>query len=153
MNRIILYGNRFCSVDTTKREYVGVESDDVSPDDALLDLIYTSDPVSGLPVGDLAIFMNEKANPEVRAFIQDKLLRENPNISRADVSNEVYNKFRTVLTDDDIQYFSRNHGESNEEFADRIKLYLHNEKEKVRTRKEQLKLKKALDDASKKDKD
>lgn len=106
------------------------ESDVISSDSQLLDYIYGLDPVSQLPCGDLAIYLGDKANPEIRNFIEMNLLQERMDIkSNMSIPQDVLNKMREVVTDDDIATFTRNHGESKEEYADRLKLYFLKEKE------------------------
>lgn len=100
------------------------------PDQTLLDLIFSSDPVTGLPQGDLAVFTGDNANPEVKLFIQQNLMNENPELNGlSNLPTEVTNHFKT-LTDDDIATFSRNNNESREEYAYRLRAYFAAERAK-----------------------
>ena len=100
-------------------------------DSQLLNYIYSVNPVTGLPQGDLAVYLGDKANPQIRAFIEMNLLQETENSkSGFKMPDEVINKFREHISDDDIAAFSRNHGETKEEYADRMKLYMLQEKQK-----------------------
>ena len=105
------------------------KSDVSKKDSQLLDYIYSINPVNGLPQGDLAVYLGDKANPKIKEFIQLNLLHENVDSkSGVSIPQDVLNKFREVITDDDIAAFTRNHGESKEEYADRMKLYMLQEK-------------------------
>lgn len=74
--------------------------------------------------------MGDNANPEVKLFIQQNLLNENPNINGLDnLPTEVTNKFKS-LSDDDIAKFSRNNNESREEYAYRLRAYFAAERAK-----------------------
>ena len=100
-------------------------------DSQLLDYIYALDPVTSLPCGDLAIYLGDKANPEIRNFIEMNLLQPIAPEAGSNMPDEVVNKFRT-LSDDDVAFFSRSKSESREEYADRLKLYFVQEKQKRR---------------------
>lgn len=123
---------------TTRYHYKGkyvplkvrkTESDVKASDSQLLDYIYAVDPVSGIPQGDLAIYLGDKANPEIKSFIELNLLKpiESPE-GLSHLPTDVTNQFKS-LSDDDIAFFSRNHDESKEEYSDRIKLFFLKEKE------------------------
>ena len=108
------------------------ENTDVrNKDSQLLDYIYALDPVTSLPCGDLAIYLGDRANPEIRYFIEMNLLQPLAPEAGSDMPDEVVNKFRT-LSDDDIAFFSRSKIETREEYADRLKLYFVQEKQKRR---------------------
>lgn len=99
------------------------KSDDVRPQfEELLDLIYSIDPRTGMPKGDLAVFMNGEANPEIRDFIQKNLLMEMPTVEGSGLvmSDSLRNSFTKNITDDDIAEFSRNANETSEEYAKRL---------------------------------
>lgn len=46
------------------------------PGDSLLSIIYAPDVRTGLPTGDLSYYVSDKANPQVKQFILDNLLRD-----------------------------------------------------------------------------
>lgn len=107
-------------------------SDTVKSESELLDYIFGCDPVTGHPIGDLAFYLGENTRPEIRTFIETNILKD---ISKSTDSplhlpDEVINKFRSDLSDDDIAVFSRNHNETAEEYANRMKYYLSNERER-----------------------
>lgn len=129
MNKIFAFARRFESPGKVipLKEFVP-QADVRDPNQALLDMIFAPDPVTGLPQGDLSVFLGDKANPEIKMFIQNQLLHENSTSqSPLDLSDEVRNKFHS-LSDDDIALLSRNYGESREEYADRLKLYFAKER-------------------------
>lgn len=78
---------------------------------ALLALIYKRDS-SNLPTGDLAYFVNPKANPEVQKFILDNLMM--------DVSGNASPKFPAGLDNDAAFGLMRQSGESLESYMSRV---------------------------------
>lgn len=95
--------------------------DTPEPAKQLLDLIYSRDPVTGLPSGDLAMFLNEKANPEVKAFIESSLLKNNENLGDGlSIPQDMLNAARKVIGDDDIAFFSKATSESSTDYASRM---------------------------------
>lgn len=84
-------------------------------------MIYSRDPVTGLPSGDLAMFLDEKANPEVKAFIESSLLKNNENLGDGlSIPQDMLNAARKVIGDDDIAFFSKASGESSTDYASRM---------------------------------
>lgn len=99
------------------------KQEDVRPPyEELLDMIYSIDPRSGMPKGDLAVFMNGDANPEIRDFIQKNLMMEMPTSEGQGLvmNDALRNSFTKNITDDDIAEFSRNANETSDEYAKRI---------------------------------
>lgn len=131
MNKIFLYSTRLNrSLSPVKMKELNTSFDVRNPDNTLLDLIFSVDPVSGLPQGDLAVFMGDNANPEIKLFIQQNLMNENPDINGLEnLPTDVTNKFRS-LSDDDIATFSRNNNESREEYAYRLRAFFAAERAK-----------------------
>lgn len=130
-NKLFAFSKRLIPQVGAESVSVSVNESDVTPSDSqLLDYIYGLDPVSQLPCGDLAVYLGDKANPEIRNFIEMNLLQERMDSkSNMSIPQDVLNKMREVISDDDIITFTRNHGESKEEYADRLKLYFLKEKE------------------------
>lgn len=124
MSRLKLYSKRFDILSDIQyveplRSERKVETR--SSKDELLDLIYGVDSVTGLPKGDLAQFLSDKTNPQLRQFIEANLMNENSsNVDSLHFGNDVINKFRSVISDDDIVRFSRNHDETIEDYANRM---------------------------------
>lgn len=103
-------------------EEVQVEKPDVNK--SLLDLIYGADPNTGLPVGDIAMYLSDKTNPQVRQFIELNLMHENSDgKSQLSIPQDVLNSMKKTVTDDDIAYFSRGGDESREQYAVRMRKY------------------------------
>lgn len=77
----------------------------------VLDEIFSVDPVTGNPRGDIQYFMSKDGNPQVKAWLESNLLqprRDNPSYDGIDV------------TDDLLAEFSRKSGENAESYAARI---------------------------------
>lgn len=132
MNRLMLFSERLQPQTGAESKPLDAPVSDVKKKDSqLLNYIYSVNPVTGLPQGDLAVYLGDKANPQIRAFIEMNLLQETENSKSCfRLPDEVINKFREHISDDDIAAFSRNHGETKEEYADRMKLYMLQEKQK-----------------------
>ena len=90
-----------------------------SKENPLLQLIFASNE-RGCLTGDLSQFLSDKTNDEVRQFISQQLLQENPNQKGVSLSDTAINALREHITDDDIVKFTRNHGESPEQYAYRL---------------------------------
>lgn len=123
MSRLKMYSKRFDIISNI--EYVKPlrserKVETRSSKDELLDLIYGVDSVTGLPKGDLAQFLSDKTNPQLRLFIEQNLMNENVSSNGLSLGNDVLNKFRSVITDDDLARFTRNHDESVEDYAARM---------------------------------
>lgn len=147
MNRIFIYASRLVprSIEETSRLELEPNSDVADKNKQLLDLIYSRDPESGLPVGDLAIFMNENANPEVRAFIESSLLSPAIDSKGLSLPQDVINKMQSQLGDDDISFFTRFHGESSSDYAERLSQYFESQKNIASERKRIAELKRLMD--------
>lgn len=84
-----------------------------SPQDSLLSIIYAPDPLTGLPTGDIQYFVSDKANPDVKAFILDNLMRD------VSAGKNVANP--SGLSDDALLELSRGRDESVQEYAQRLR--------------------------------
>ena len=109
--------------------FKGEEKPNVEETNPLLDLIFQPNE-RGCVVGDLSMYMSEKTRPEVRQFIEQQLMSQSSDGKGLNVSDEILNKVRSVINDDDVAKFSRNHGESAEQYALRIGSYFSEEKAK-----------------------
>lgn len=151
MNKIQLYNSRFDI--PAKRTYEkGVsllvpKFDVKDKNKQVLDLIFGVDPNTGLPSGDLSQFVNDKVNPEVRLFIEQNLLIPRESNSGLSIDQDTVNKMNANLTDDDIAKFSRNHGESKEDYALRLKDYFEREKFERSRKREIARLKRIIDES------
>lgn len=79
--------------------------------DIILNEIFSVDPVSGLPKGDIAYYLSENGNPQVREWIKNNLLQPRAVLTGADPSK---------VSDDLIAEFSRGVDETNEVYASRL---------------------------------
>lgn len=150
MNKIELFNSRFDVI--SKREYKKGECpiDKVDVKDKnkqILDLIFGLDPITKHPIGDIAMYTSDKVNPEVRMFIEQNLLRDLPNSEGLNLDQDTVNKMNTNLTDDDVAKFSRNHGESKEDYALRLKDYFEHEKYERARKREVARLKRIIDES------
>lgn len=95
-------------------EYVESEVEVVdSPLKQILDEIFSVDPVSGFPKGDIQYFLSKDGNPEVKAWLESNLLqpmRENKQLPDG-------------TTDDLIAEMSRKSGEDTSSYAARLRGY------------------------------
>lgn len=114
--------------------------------DDLLDIIYSIDSRTGTPSGDLAVFMSKDANPEIRDFIQKNLMMEIPSAEGSGLvmSDALRNSFTKNITDDDIAEFSRNAGETSEDYAKRLSDKVHNMRLNYQRERETARLRKKL---------
>lgn len=85
--------------------------DVVRSEDSLFASIFTVNPVTKLPDGDLAMYMSDKTSPEVRMFIEQNLMRDLGESSPVDSKD---------LSDDDIVKYARKHNESDGDYRKRI---------------------------------
>lgn len=100
-------------VDYPEPEVVECEKPfDPSMEKSLFAQIYSVNPVTGLPQGDLAVFMSENTSPEVKRFIEMNL--HQPYNVDGDTSG------RQGLTDDDVVAYMREMGESTHDYAKRM---------------------------------
>lgn len=111
-------------------ECVGNKPAEVVKRNPLLDLIFAPDDRGAL-LGDIYHYLGENTNPEVRQFIEQQLLRENNGSSSSlSIPDDVLNKMKSTITDDDIAFFSRDHNETPEQYAYRVGKYFAEEKAK-----------------------
>lgn len=82
----------------------------------LFDMIFSVNPLTGLPQGDLAMFMNENTSPEVRQYISQNLMSDNS----AGVAPTVKASDADSIPDDVIVELSRRDGESLGSYRDRM---------------------------------
>lgn len=91
---------------------------EVEENKSLMDIIYSRDSNTGLPVGDLALFMNDNTSLEVRQYIQQNLLAE----QNADSPSVPYD------CDIDLTPYIRMKGESRVEYMERLNTIFQQEK-------------------------
>lgn len=93
-------------------EDLKVDLKEQSPIDSVIKQIYAPHPVSGLPTGDLSLYLSDKCNPEIKTFILQNMLN--------DVSAAAMPKAPVSMSENDILALSRNPGESREDYAYRM---------------------------------
>lgn len=103
-------------VDFPQCKPVDPEDERKSSDDVIFDEIFSVNPVTLLPDGDIACFMSENTSEAVRSFIAQNLLRENGVVSDT-------TKF-DGLSDDDIAEFTRGGDETIESYRSRLVSYV-----------------------------
>lgn len=75
----------------------------------LQSVVYSPDPVTGLPTTDIARIMSADSNPQVAQFIRDNLMAPNPN-------------YQPGVDDPDLALeFVPRDGENFEQFSDRLR--------------------------------
>ena len=89
-----------------------IDIDSQSDRESLFDKIFSVDPVTGLPCGDVAVFMSQNTSPEVKMFIQSQLMTDFSSVSE--------NKNYDGISDDDIAAFGRGKDESLSSYRHRI---------------------------------
>lgn len=55
--------------------------DDDNPEKQILGLIFAPDPLTGMPMSDISLYLSEKTNPQVRDYVQRFLMSELPKVS------------------------------------------------------------------------
>lgn len=94
--------------------------------DKLLSIIYSCDEFTGLPKGDLALYLGENCNPSVREYIEKNILQS--------VQSE--NLQTSELDDDTILKLTRGVDESRRDYVARINNYMeqvvYDEKTRIR---------------------
>lgn len=88
-----------------------VENQD--PNKSLFDIVFSVDPRTNLPQGDLAIYMSDKVSPEVKRFIELNLH------SPVSIDADGRGDYR-ALSDDDIAMFTRGADESISSYRSRL---------------------------------
>lgn len=90
--------------------------------DDILDLIYTRDPVTNMPVGEISMYLSDKTNDEVRKFIEQYILKEH-----SDGESVIPSSLRSEvekLDDDFIMNTCRRRNETVEMYEQRCLAYL-----------------------------
>lgn len=87
-----------------------------SPVDSLLKIIYSPDPVTGLPTGDLSYYVSDSVNPDIKAFVLQNLMFDTSNVANVKVPDGIDAELAFAL--------QRGHDEDSESYASRIKDYM-----------------------------
>lgn len=94
-----------------KVNYKPVKSD-VDTHDKMLQQIFSVDKLSGIPIGDLLMYMKKDCNPLLRDYIQNNLLLANSPERDSPVTDPVHDDFRFEC--------ARQSWESDNQYADRL---------------------------------
>ena len=89
-----------------------LNKDNKSSDDVLIKYIYAEDPRTGLPRGDMQLFMSVDASPEVKDYIAKNLMQPT---SQKPVDSG--------LSVDEMNALSRHAGESRDSYISRMNEY------------------------------
>lgn len=150
MNKLVLYNSRFnlaAEVVYTDGEVLQKDSDVKDKNKQILDFIFGVDPITKQPIGDIAMYLSDKVNPEVRLFIESNLLKDMTSNDGLSLDQDTLNAMNKNLTDDDVVRFSRNHGETKEDYALRLKDYFEHEKYERARKREVARLKKIINES------
>ena len=52
--------------------------------DQVLDVVYAPDPFTRLPQNDIAVYMSDKVDPQIKEFIASQLMQPNPDVKGVD---------------------------------------------------------------------
>lgn len=86
----------------------------VGSDSSLLSAIYSLDPITNAPTGDIACYVSDKTSPDVKRFILENLMRDVSSDAMPAVSG---------LSDDEILTYQRGRDESRDAYALRLSEY------------------------------
>lgn len=87
--------------------------EDASAENSLFDMMFSVNPLTKLPQGDVSLYLSDKTSPDVKRFIEMQLL--SPNNISADAAAEY-----SSLSDDDIAEFTRGSFESISSYRTRV---------------------------------
>lgn len=90
-------------------------SDRTQSDTDILRAIFSLDPISGLPRGDISQYMSEETNPQIAQFIKTKLMQEQTPVGQSPAGK---------LSDEDLAKFERKAGESVASYVSRLNEYI-----------------------------
>lgn len=100
-----------------------VMSDVRAKDDDILDIIFSTDPRTGLPCGSIAQFLSEKTNPQVREYIAQNVLVDLPDNSFS-TPELAASKVTREIGDDFLIYCIRGRNETVEDYESRVSSFL-----------------------------
>lgn len=84
-----------------------------SSEKSILRAIYATDPVTGLPSGDIAAYVSSKTSPEVKQYILNNIM--------IDTSSARTPVIPDGISDDEAIIYSRQDGESLNAYRERVK--------------------------------
>lgn len=83
----------------------------------LLDLVYSIDPRTKLPMSDLSILMSDTVPPDIADFVRKQLMQEVSPVQSSIVNGQ-------QIDDDTLFALTRNPNEGNRAYIDRVDNYL-----------------------------
>lgn len=86
----------------------------IGSDTSLLSAIYSLDPITHAPTGDIACYVSDKTSSDVKRFILENLMRDVSSDAMPAVSG---------LSDDEILTYQRGRDESRDAYASRLSEY------------------------------
>lgn len=86
----------------------------VGSDTSLLSAIYSLDPITNAPTGDIACYVSDKTSSDVKRYILENLMRDVSSDAMPAVSG---------LSDDEILTYQRGRDESRDAYAFRLSEY------------------------------
>lgn len=89
----------------------------VTAESNLFDLVYSSDPITRLPVGDIAMHLGAEVSPDVKRFIELQI--HAPQQISGDNSGDF-----SGIDDDDIAELTRSNDESLSSYSERVKKFI-----------------------------
>lgn len=89
---------------------------------AVLNEIFSVDPVSGFPKGDIQYFLSKDGNPQVKAWLESNLLTPRSKMTGSSIEG---------VTDDLIVEMSRKSGETSSAYSARLQSILNEAKANV----------------------
>ena len=128
MNNTIKFAQSFSeyrNIEVLKVQRVCEPREAVKGKDVILDTIFAVDPVTNLPKGDIAVYLSDKCNPQVREFIRLNLMAEHGNMPA------LPEKDSELLFD-----FIRDKNETASDYARRMSQYFKNADKKVEPKDE-----------------
>lgn len=100
---------------------------EIGDSDSLLQLIFSFDPVTNSPTGDLGQFLNENVDAGVREYVKNNLLM--------DTSSANVPPAPDSLSDMEVFQYARQDGESREDYAGRMASVMRQSYEFIQSRK------------------
>lgn len=108
-------GLKDCTFYPSENSEISLPSNSLKGEE-LFNIIFSVDPVTGLPQGDLAVFMSENTSPEVKQYITQNLMLD----VSSSAAPSVMAKDSSSLDDDMINQLSRGSFESLSDYRDRM---------------------------------
>lgn len=119
-------GLKDCTFYSSEKCEVSIPSNSLKGEE-LFNVIFSVDPITGLPQGDLAVFINENTSPEVKQYITQNLMLD----VSSSAAPSVMAKDLSSLDDDMINQLSRGSNESLSDYRDRMINFVKSQRDDV----------------------